>query len=59
MYRLDQNKAAETFRKYTEAYNPADPKIKLKINHTYRVAGICAKITASINEERNLAWLSL
>ena len=57
MYKLDQNKAAEAFRKYTEAYNPADPKIKLKINHTYRVAGICAKIAASINEERNLAWL--
>ena len=57
MYRLDQNKAAEAFRKYTEAYNPADPKIKLKINHTYRVAGICVKIADSINEERNLAWL--
>ena len=40
----ERNEVIRAFRNYTAAYNPADPKIKLKIDHTYRVAGLCAKI---------------
>lgn len=50
----------QTFATYTANYNPADPKIKLKIDHTYRVATFCDSIAKSLNlsdEDRDIAWL--
>lgn len=50
----------QTFAAYTAKYNPADPKIKLKIDHTYRVATFCDSIARSLNlsdEDRDIAWL--
>ena len=50
----------QTFAAYTANYNPADPKIKLKIDHTYRVATFCDSIARSLNlsdEDRDIAWL--
>jgi len=42
--RIDKNHVIEAFKKYTDSYNSQDPKILLKIRHTYRVAGLCERI---------------
>ncbi|MGN0141838.1 MAG: HD domain-containing protein [Roseburia sp.] len=60
MERLDRTKAKQEFAAYTDRYDSADPKIKLKITHTYRVAGLCEKIGASIGlggVELDVAWM--
>ena len=47
-----------TFDQYVSAYNADDPKIKLKIDHTYRVAALCDRIAQSVGiEHTDLAWL--
>ena len=57
MNTIDQNTVISSFREYVSAYNPDDPKIRLKIDHSYRVAGLCRKIAASVGADGNLAWL--
>lgn len=50
----------EVFESYTSNYNSNDVKIKLKIDHTLRVAELSVRIAESIglNEEKaELAWL--
>ncbi len=43
-------KAVELFfETYTSTYDSSDPKIKLKIDHTYRVAALCDTIAESAN----------
>lgn len=57
---LDRQRALRAFSHYAAHYNAADPKVKLKIDHTYRVAALCDRIARSLNldsEERDLAWL--
>ena len=57
---IDREKVRKTFADYTANYNAQDEKIKLKINHTYRVAGLCDRIADSIGlvgEDRDIAWL--
>ena len=41
----DRNEVIQAFQNYTAAYNPDDPKIKLKIDHTYRVAKADPKLS--------------
>ena len=53
----DRNEVIQAFQNYTAAYNPDDPKIKLKIDHTYRVAGLCAKIAVEAKADPKLSWL--
>ncbi len=58
---FDRQAVKETFAAYTRGYDPEDPKIALKIAHTYRVADNCEKIARSIDlpdEDVELAWLS-
>ena len=57
MTNIDKTRVIHAFRDYTSSYNPSDPKIRLKINHTYRVAGLCGRIAASVGAEQDLAWL--
>lgn len=60
MITIDRQKVRKTFADYTANYNAQDEKIKLKINHTYRVAGLCDRIADSIGlvgEDRDIAWL--
>ncbi len=60
MYRLDREHVKQVFKTYTDAYNSADPKIALKIEHTYYVAENADRIAASLNlseSDRDLAWL--
>ena len=57
---MNREAAKQAFAAYTEHYNSSDPKIKLKIDHTYRVAGLCDRIGRSIGlsgEELDLAWM--
>ena len=58
---VDRKRVREEFAAYTRNYDPTDPKIALKIAHTYRVAQNCEEIARSIDlspEEIDLAWLS-
>ena len=57
---IDRNKALGAFAAYAARYNDRDPKVKLKIDHTYRVAGLCARIAAAQGLDAagvDLAWL--
>lgn len=46
---LDRDRARRAFADYTRAYAPTDPKVRLKIEHTYRVAGLCEQIARSLS----------
>lgn len=57
---IDRQRVKAAFVAYTSQYDIADEKIKLKIDHTYRVAGLCQRIARSLSlSERDvdLAWL--
>ncbi len=57
---LDRRRAGDAFADYVRAYDAEDPKIKLKITHTWRVAALCEHIAASLAlpaADRDLAWL--
>ncbi len=60
MFEINRQKVMDTFAEYTSHYNAQDPKIKLKIDHTYRVAGISERIALWLKlpqEDVELAWL--
>lgn len=57
---FDRRRALNAFAGYAARYNASDPKVKLKIDHTYRVAALCDRIAASLAlppDDRDLAWL--
>ena len=56
---IDEKRILDAFKRYTDAYDSSNGKIKLKVNHTYRVAGLCREIAVSIGldlEDAALAW---
>lgn len=58
---IDRNRVKQQFADYTSHYDTADEKIKLKIEHTYRVADLCeqiAKAEGLSSYDIDLAWLS-
>lgn len=58
--KIDRNHVKNTFAEYVSHYNVQDEKVKLKIDHTYRVAELCDMIAGSVNlseEDMDLAWL--
>lgn len=60
MGKINRQQVKDTFAEYTNNYNAEDPKIKLKIDHTYRVAALCQRIACSLElsqEDVDLAWL--
>ena len=57
---INENKVKAAFANYTRNFNPEDPKISLKISHTYRVAENSKAIAESLNlsdEDVEIAWL--
>lgn len=57
---IDRARAREAFGDYVAAYDPRNPRIALKIAHTYRVATLAAHITESLDmpaPDVDLAWL--
>lgn len=60
-FKIDRQHVMDTFARYTSPYNVADPKIKLKIDHTYRVANLCeciAEAQGLSDTDIDIAWLS-
>lgn len=60
MRRIDREQVEKAFADYTSAYDVTDEKIKLKIDHTYRVAELCEQIAKSLDlsdTDVDMAWL--
>lgn len=60
MTEINRQRVKDVFAEYTSRYNAQDPKIRLKIDHTYRVAGLSQRIARSLElsqEDTDLAWL--
>lgn len=58
--KIDRQRVIDRFQSYTADYDAKDPKIALKIGHTYRVAALCERIARSEGmdgEDADLAWL--
>lgn len=61
MMQIDRKKVKSVFAAYVENYNSKDEKVRLKIEHTYRVAELCEQIAKSIGcteYEADLSWLT-
>lgn len=57
---INRDNVVEIFQNYVNNYNQEDPRIKLKVDHTYRVAMLCERIAISLGftkEDVELAWL--
>ena len=57
---IDRKRIENRFKEYTKDYDLSDPKIKLKYDHTFRVAVLCEQIAQSIRlseDECTLAWI--
>ena len=58
--RIDRDRALNEFARYTNAYDASNPRIALKIDHTYRVAEACEHIARGEGwgaDDVDLAWL--
>ncbi len=58
---MNRDKVKTEFARYTDGYNPSDVKVKLKIDHTYRVAELCDQIAKSLHlseTDCDIGWLS-
>lgn len=60
MNEIEKLRVKQAFATYVEAYNAKDEKVKLKIDHTYRVADLCERIAQEegLNDtDVRIAWL--
>lgn len=58
--KTDRTGAQNAFQKYVTDYNTGEEKVRLKIEHTYRVCGLCESIAKDLNlseQDIDLAWL--
>lgn len=67
--KIDREKVKKIFAEYVRHYGAEEPKILLKILHTYKVSGLCGEIThdllcpakmrekESVQKDIDLAWL--
>lgn len=58
--KIERNKVLDEFKSYTSNYDVNDPKVDLKLKHTYRVAGLAERIAKSLElsqDDVDLAWL--
>ena len=55
-YQIDRSGVISAFGDYVSGYDADDPKIRLKIDHTHRVAALCERIADGIADS-SLAWL--
>lgn len=57
---INRKNVINAFAEYVRNYDPSDEKIKLKIDHTYRVAGLCQRIAESLGlsePDVDIVWL--
>ena len=60
MTAIDRDRARAAFKSYTDAYDATNPRIALKIKHTYHVAEACDAVAREqgwSSEDIDLAWL--
>lgn len=58
--KMNRQRAIKAFQDYTSHYDVNDEKVKLKIDHTYRVSSLCQQIAVQSGlgeDETELAWL--
>lgn len=58
--KIDRQKIIRVFGEYVDHYDSRDEKVRLKIEHTYRVSELCEDIARSLElceEDCSLAWL--
>ena len=48
MMKINREKALAAFKEYTDRYDSSRDMIRLKIEHTYRVCGLCQQIARSL-----------
>jgi len=59
--KINREKALAAFQEYTDRYDSSRDMIRLKIEHSYRVCGLCQQIARSLDlpeEEVDIAWLT-
>ena len=59
MTAIDRDRARAAFKSYTDAYDATNPRIALKIEHTYHVAEACDAVAREqgwSSEDIDLAW---
>ena len=59
--KINREKALAAFQEYADRYDSSRDMIRLKIEHTYRVCGLCQQIARSLElpeEEVDIAWLT-
>ena len=55
---IDRGRVTAAFNAYVADYDPSDPKISLKIAHSYRVAALCERIAGEVGAlDIDLCWL--
>ncbi len=57
---MDRQRALSVFQEYVSAYNLANPRIALKVDHSLRVAQLCERIAlceGCTDANADLAWL--
>ena len=57
---MNRQRVESEFQNYVSHYDPSDPKIRLKIEHTIKVAELCERIARSLSmseEEITVAWI--
>ncbi len=55
---LNREKTKEIFTEYLFEYNYTDPQVRMKMEHSYRVADLADNIAFSVNEKyADLCWL--
>lgn len=57
--KIDRDHVTDAFKRYAENYDLNDVKVKLKYDHTFRVADLSDRIAASLGmdeDEKDLAW---
>lgn len=60
MMTIDRTHICRVFAAYAARYDDTNPKIRLKIDHTYRVAALCDEISQSLalsSADCDLAWV--
>lgn len=60
MTAIDRIRASKAFKNYTDAYDATNPRIALKIEHTYHVAEACETVAREqgwSSDDIDLAWL--
>ena len=55
---MTESQVVSAFQEYVSAYDPDNQKIRLKIDHTLRVAEMARRIAESVKADVEFAWLS-